>query len=133
MPAREQSRTDEGDSMDVHDSLGTERTDGTRSTGEPPGREADSATATGSTAHDGHAGGIGASGDSETTRMGDAVGGQGSTPSDNVDTSGTGTMIVEVDGRTRELPAEHDYTGDGKADAVVETPDGKFNDTANTE
>jgi hypothetical protein len=34
-------------------------------------------------------------------------------------------MTVEVDGESRELPAEKDYTGDGRPDAATETADGK--------
>ena len=45
-------------------------------------------------------------------------------------------MTVDVDGQTQQLPAEKDYTGDGQADAAVETKDGKvivFADTENNE
>ena len=48
-------------------------------------------------------------------------------------TSGTGSMTVEVDGQTRELPAEKDYTGDGRPDAATETSDGKVVIFADTE
>jgi hypothetical protein len=47
---------------------------------------------------------------------------------------GSGTMTVEVDGQTRTLPTTTDYTGDGRPDAAVETPDGNviiFTDTEN--
>jgi hypothetical protein len=44
-----------------------------------------------------------------------------------------GSMTVEVDGLTRRLPAEHDYTGDGRPDAAVETPDGTVVVFADTE
>jgi hypothetical protein len=47
--------------------------------------------------------------------------------------SSPGTMTVEVDGQTRELPAEKDYTGDGRPDAVAETPDGHVIVFADTE
>jgi hypothetical protein len=49
----------------------------------------------------------------ETTSSGDGRSGE------------TGTMTVEVGGRARQLPAEHDFTGDGQPDAAVETGDGK--------
>jgi hypothetical protein len=35
------------------------------------------------------------------------------------------SMTVEIGGTSRRLPAEHDYTGDGRPDAAVETPDGR--------
>jgi hypothetical protein len=44
----------------------------------------------------------------------------------------SGSMTVEVDGQTRTLPTTHDYDGDGRPDAAVETPDGRlivFTDT----
>ncbi|HEX6755959.1 MAG TPA: hypothetical protein VF109_08420 [Mycobacteriales bacterium] len=47
--------------------------------------------------------------------------------------SGSGTMRVEVDGQIRDLPAEKDYTGDGRPDAATETPDGKVIIFADTE
>ena len=47
--------------------------------------------------------------------------------------AGGGTMTVEVDGQARELPAEKDYTGDGRPDAAAETPDGKVIIFADTE
>ena len=46
---------------------------------------------------------------------------------------GEGSMTVEVEGRTRQLPAEHDYTGDGLPDAALETPDGTVVVFADTE
>jgi hypothetical protein len=42
-------------------------------------------------------------------------------------------MIVDVGGETRQLPAEHDYTGDGRPDAAAETPDGRVIVFADTE
>jgi hypothetical protein len=45
----------------------------------------------------------------------------------------TGAMTVEVDGTSRRLPVEHDYTGDGRPDAAVETPDGTVIVFADTE
>jgi hypothetical protein len=48
----------------------------------------------------------------------------------------TGFMTVEVEGSSQRLPAEHDYTGDGRPDAAVERPDGTvvvFADTADNE
>lgn len=44
-----------------------------------------------------------------------------------------GSMTVEVDGETRQLPAERDYTGDGRPDAAAETADGKVIVFADTE
>src|SRR5829696_6242065 len=49
---------------------------------------------------------------------------------------GDGTMTIELDGETRELPAERDYTGDGRPDAAAETADGRvivFADTQDNE
>ena len=43
------------------------------------------------------------------------------------------SMTVEVGGTNRRLPAEHDYTGDGRPDAAVETPDGTVIVFADTE
>jgi hypothetical protein len=54
-------------------------------------------------------------------------------PSPDGDTSGPGTMRVQVDGQARELPAEKDYTGDGRPDAAAETSDGKVIIFADTE
>ena len=45
-------------------------------------------------------------------------------------------MTVDMGGRIQQLPAEKDYTGDGEADAAVETGDGRvivFADTENNE
>jgi hypothetical protein len=42
-------------------------------------------------------------------------------------------MTVDLGGRTRELPAERDYTGDGRPDAAAETADGKVVVFADTE
>jgi hypothetical protein len=42
-------------------------------------------------------------------------------------------MTVEVGGRIRQLPAEHDFTGDGLPDAAVETGDGRVIVFADTE
>jgi hypothetical protein len=58
-----------------------------------------------------------------------AAGGKSTRPGD-------GSMTVDIDGTTRRLPAEHDYTGDGLPDAAVETPDGRvivFSDTEDNE
>jgi hypothetical protein len=47
-----------------------------------------------------------------------------------------GFMTVDVEGKSRRLPAEHDYTGDGRPDAAVERPDGTvvvFADNADNE
>ena len=46
---------------------------------------------------------------------------------------GTDSMTVEVDGTSRQLPAKHDYTGDGQPDAAVETADGTVIVFADTE
>jgi DNA-binding beta-propeller fold protein YncE len=46
---------------------------------------------------------------------------------------GDESMTVEIDGTSRRLPAEHDYTGDGRPDAAVETPDGTVIVFADTE
>jgi hypothetical protein len=43
------------------------------------------------------------------------------------------SMTVELDGTSRRLPAEHDYTGDGRPDAAVETTDGTVIVFADTE
>ncbi|HVQ95356.1 MAG TPA: hypothetical protein VMU51_30285, partial [Mycobacteriales bacterium] len=62
----------------------------------------------------------------------DSTGGQ-STGSDSGGTN-TGSMTVEVEGQSRTLPTSHDYTGDGRPDATVQTEDGKlivFADTDN--
>ena len=48
-------------------------------------------------------------------------------------TTGGGSMTVEVDGQTRDLPADKDYTGDGRPDAATETSDGKVIIFADTE
>jgi hypothetical protein len=88
--------------MDVHDETPHDRTE---DRAEPPGDEARPA----------------GSADDASTGAGDVdEGGNG-------DDGGParGTMTVEVDGRTRELPAEKDYTGDGRLDAATETPDGR--------
>jgi hypothetical protein len=42
-------------------------------------------------------------------------------------------MTVEVGGRIRQLPTEHDFTGDGQPDAAVETGDGRVIVFADTE
>ena len=119
--------------MDVHDSLGADGTDATQSMWEPPGYDANSSTASDPHAYDGY----------DDASPGGTTGGtdggtaQGGATGDGADGGPAGgTMVVEVDGRTRELPAERDYTGDGKADAAVETADGKvivFADTENNE
>jgi hypothetical protein len=57
----------------------------------------------------------------ETTSSGDARPGE------------TSTMTVELGGRARQLPAEHDFTGDGLPDAAVETGDGRVIVFADTE
>ena len=134
--------------MDVHDSLGTDGTEPTQTMWEPPGYDADSSTGTDPNGYDGYDDGTDAGGstDDGSTGAGDGSGtaGDGGTAgtTDGGTDGGTeggatdGTMIVEVDGETRELPTERDYTGDGKPDAMVETADGKvivFADTENNE
>jgi hypothetical protein len=47
--------------------------------------------------------------------------------------AGPESMTVEVGGTSRQLPAEHDYTGDGRPDAAVETADGTVVVFADTE
>jgi hypothetical protein len=46
---------------------------------------------------------------------------------------GEESMTVEIGGTSRRLPAEHDYTGDGRPDAAVETEDGTVIVFADTE
>jgi hypothetical protein len=46
---------------------------------------------------------------------------------------GAESMTVEIGGTSRRLPVEHDYTGDGRPDAAVETPDGTVIVFADTE
>ena len=43
------------------------------------------------------------------------------------------SMTVEIGGTSRRLPVEHDYTGDGRPDAAVETPDATVIVFADTE
>ena len=125
--------------MDVHDGLGT---DGTHTMWEPPGYD-ESASGDGAHGYDGY--------DDSTGHDAAGSGGTGDTATDTTDSSGTDdgsvsgtdtgsggtegstTMTVEVEGQTRELPAEHDYTGDGRPDAAVETADGKVIVFADTE
>ncbi len=124
--------------MDVHDGLGPEHTDGTQTMWEPPGYDAGDTGSTDPSGYDGYDAGSGSDsaggGYDDSTGSGDTGGGAEDGSGAGTDTgSGAGTMTVEVDGETRELPAEKDYTGDGKADAVVETPDGKVIVFADTE
>jgi hypothetical protein len=93
--------------MDLHDELGDGAAQGT---GEPPDLEAE---------HGAPAAGEGTAGAGGH----DGPGGPG----------GSGTMIVDMGGETRELPAERDYTGDGRPDAAAETPDGRVIVFADTE
>jgi hypothetical protein len=46
---------------------------------------------------------------------------------------GSESITVDLGGTSRRLPAEHDYTGDGRPDAAVETPDGTVVVYADTE
>jgi hypothetical protein len=59
--------------------------------------------------------------------------GDGTTSSGDDRPGETGTMTVEVGGRARQLPTEHDFTGDGQPDAAVETGDGRVIVFADTE
>jgi hypothetical protein len=106
--------------MDLHDGLGD---GGEQGRWEPSGLEADPAA---TAPDDGTA----------DTRGHDGAGGDDDAGTGSGDSAAGGTMIVEVDGETRELPAERDYTGDGRPDAVTETPDGRvivFTDTEDNE
>jgi hypothetical protein len=105
--------------MDVQDGLGA---DGTHTLWEPPRDDEPAAAAGDPRGYDPTAPG----GDEGASASGDE-----STPSG--DSKDASTMTVEVDGRTRELPAEHDYTGDGRPDAAVETADGTVIVFADTE
>ena len=108
--------------MDLHDGLGD---DGEQGMWEPLGFESEpgtTATHEGTAAPSGHDGSGGY----------DDAGGD----TDSGDSAAGGTMIVEMDGETRELPAERDYTGDGRPDAAAETSDGRvivFADTEDSE
>ncbi|HEY6747409.1 MAG TPA: hypothetical protein VI357_17035 [Mycobacteriales bacterium] len=110
--------------MDVHDGLGA---DGTHAMWEPPGHDESASgpdRAHGYDRYDDSTGPDAAgSGDPSHATTDDGSGG----------TEGSTTMTVEVDGEARELPAEHDYTGDGRPDAAVETADGKVIVFADTE
>src|SRR4051794_31937622 len=130
--------------MDVHDGLDA---DGTHGVWGPPGYDGPSAS-TGEDTHRYSGTGHSAGGyDDATTGSGDAAdsadgstagstsfavaspssgsAASGSASGDADGTEGSTTMTVEVEGETRQLPAEHDYTGDGRPDAAVETEDGK--------
>jgi hypothetical protein len=125
--------------MDVHDGLGA---DVTHTMAEPPGHDRAGSSAGDAHGHDGDDGNSGqdsSGGYDDTTGSGDT---SDSAPTAGDDGSGAGgtegstTMTVEVQGQTRELPAEHDYTDDGRPDAAVETGDGRvivFSDTENNE
>jgi hypothetical protein len=109
--------------MDVHDGLGPDHADGTQTMWEPPGYDADAGhTDTAPDAYDG-----------QDTSGGYEDSGSGGYEPDGGSGEHAGTMTVEVEGQTRELPAERDYTGDGQADAAVETSDGKVIVFADTE
>jgi hypothetical protein len=109
---------------------------------EPPGYDEGSSGVgdsddTGSSGYDGGGPYGGPDDSADGSDPGDASGG-GSEGSDDdgstgTSSSGSGTMTVEVDGQTRELPAEKDYTGDGRPDAAAETSDGKVIIFADTE
>ena len=113
--------------------------EGTQGRREPPPREDGSAGAAGhdaaDTSHSGGAGGYGQPDD--PIRAGDGAEGGHEDSAGSVHpggrTTGSGTMTVELAGQTRELPAEKDYTGDGRPDAATETSDGKVIIFADTE
>ncbi len=74
--------------------------------------------------------------DDDGTDDGSGTGSSGGEGGDGGTRPAGGTLTVEVEGQTRELPAERDYTGDGRPDAAAETSDGKviiFADTENNE
>jgi len=106
--------------MDLHDGLGD---GGEQGRWEPAGFDSEPAAAApeeGAADPSGHAGSGGY--DDAGTAPGDSA--------------ASGTMIVEVEGETRELPAERDYTGDCRPDAAAETSDGRvivFSDTEDNE
>ena len=115
--------------MDLHDGLGD---GGEQGRWEPPGFGSETAP---TAADDGIAdpSGYDGSGGDGSGGYEDAGGDTGTVPGE---AAARGTMIVEVDGEKRELPAERDYTGDGRPDAAVETPDGRvvvFSDSADNE
>jgi hypothetical protein len=132
--------------MDVHDGFGTDGSTGAADTGS-------SAFSDGSGTGAGYGSGAGAGAGAEgpggvpegsggvpegSGGVPEGSGGGTEGPGGGTEGSGGGiegstTMTVEVDGQTRELPAEHDYTGDGRPDAAVETPDGKVIVFADTE
>jgi hypothetical protein len=118
--------------MDVQDGFGHEETHGMW---EPPGVEEAHASAddgSGSAAgYDGPSTGHEESGGAADPGSGAGAGGSPAPGTDGGSTSGT--MTVEIEGQTRELPAEKDYTGDGRPDAAAETPDGKVIVFADTE
>jgi hypothetical protein len=107
--------------MDVHDGLGADGSTGSADTGS-------SASSDGSGTGSGYGSGAGTEGPG-----GGPEGPGGGPEGSGGGTEGSTTMTVEVDGQTRELPAEHDYTGDGRPDAAVETADGKVIVFADTE
>ena len=117
--------------MDVHDGVGS---DGAQPMRQPPGHDA------GTSSGDGHgpddtAGPVSSGESDDTTGSGDTSGSAGS-PSGSGGAGGaegSTTITVEVEGETRQLPAQHDYTGDGLPDAAVETDDGKVIVFADTE
>ena len=119
--------------MDHHDGLGD---GGGQGTWETPGSDSEPAAAAPEegiadpSGYDGSGGYDDAGGDTggdTGTDSGD------DTATDSGDSAAGGTMIVEVDGETRELPAERDHTGDGRPDAMAETPDGRVIVFADTE
>jgi hypothetical protein len=145
--------------MDVHDGLGD---GGERGLGEPPGLAEedgsgaadDGATGPADPSGDDGAGGYDAGPAAGSSSAGSSSAGSSSAGSSGAGSSGAGSsgagssgagssgadgspdggsMIVEVDGEARQLPAERDFTGDGRPDAAAETPDGRVIVFADTE
>jgi hypothetical protein len=140
--------------MDVQDGLGDGGVGGIRESAwaaEPLGATAAGpagAAAAGTAAADAIAGSPAAgdavdgaaAGDAGARDEGARDGGAGGGPAEGAEDGGGagrvpagGTMTVEVDGEARELPAERDYTGDGRPDAAAETSDGRVIVFADTE
>ena len=69
-------------------------------------------------------------------RQDEPAGGRQDEPAGGRRAEPTEFMTVDLEGRSRRLPAEQDYTGDGRPDAAEERPDGTvvvFADTADNE
>ena len=120
-----------------HDEIASDTTHGMW---EPPGYDDSSSTVTehddsGTSGYDGSEpyGSDDSTGSTDSADGGTDSGTSDGGYDDGGSTSGSGTMTVEVEGETRELPAEKDYTGDGRPDAAAETSDGKVIIFADTE